>query len=153
MSLIKSNAVQIGQSTTPTNNFVWYQPVTPDGTMRIAVGNHGSTTDVATFSSDGSVNFAGTATFQGGVDLGQVDIIGTSISAGTLRIFEDSDNGTNYVALKAPESVTSNVTFTLPSVDGSSGQALTTNGTGTLSWSNTGVSTGKAIAMSMIFGF
>jgi hypothetical protein len=44
-------------------------------------------------------------------------------------------------------------TYTLPSADGSSGQVLSTNGSGTLSWSTaSGISTGKAIAMAMIFG-
>lgn len=138
MSLIKSNAIQIGQSLTPTQNFVWYQPTVPDGTLRVAVGNFGATTDIMTVSNDGSVNFAGAATFQGGVDLGTVDIIGSSVGGGTLKIFEDTDNGTNYVALKAPDSVASNITFTLPAVDGSAGQALTTNGSGTLSWAAAG---------------
>lgn len=44
-------------------------------------------------------------------------------------------------------------TYTLPSADGSSGQALVTNGSGTLSWGSAGITTGKAIAMAMIFGF
>ena len=42
--------------------------------------------------------------------------------------------------------------FTLPGSDGSSGQALTTNGTGTLSFADAGISTGKAIAMAIVFG-
>jgi hypothetical protein len=49
--------------------------------------------------------------------------------------------------------VTSNVLWTLPSADGTNGQAITTNGSGTLSFSSAGISTGKSIAMSMIFGF
>lgn len=47
--------------------------------------------------------------------------------------FADSDSS-NWVAFQAPATVSSNVTWTLPSTDGSSGQALNTNGTGTLSW-------------------
>lgn len=47
--------------------------------------------------------------------------------------FADSDSS-NWVAFQAPATVSSNVTWTLPSTDGSSGQALSTNGTGTLSW-------------------
>jgi len=47
--------------------------------------------------------------------------------------FADSDSS-NWVAFQAPATVSSNVTWTLPSADGSSGQALSTNGTGTLSW-------------------
>jgi len=42
--------------------------------------------------------------------------------------------------------------FTLPSSDGGSGQALVTNGSGTLSFSDAGISTGKAIAMAIVFG-
>lgn len=47
--------------------------------------------------------------------------------------FADSDSS-NWVALQAPATVASNVTWTLPSADGSSGQALSTNGAGTLGW-------------------
>ena len=47
--------------------------------------------------------------------------------------FADSDSS-NYVALQAPATVASNVTFTLPSADGSSGQVLQTDGSGTLSF-------------------
>ena len=45
-------------------------------------------------------------------------------------------------------------TFTLPSADGTVGQVLTTDGAGSLTFvsSSGGVSTGKAIAMAMIFG-
>ena len=71
---------------------------------------------------------------------------------GDLR-FADSDSS-NYVALQGPATVASNVTWTLPSTDGTTGQVLSTNGSGTLSWaSGGGISTGKAIAMAMIFGF
>ena len=47
--------------------------------------------------------------------------------------FADSDSS-NYVALQAPATVASNVTFTLPSADGSSGQVLQTDGSGVLSF-------------------
>lgn len=47
--------------------------------------------------------------------------------------FADSDSS-NWVAFQAPGTVASNVTWTLPGTDGSSGQAFSTNGTGTLSW-------------------
>ena len=42
--------------------------------------------------------------------------------------------------------------FTLPTVDGTSGQAIVTNGSGTLSFADAGISTGKAIAMAIVFG-
>jgi len=55
-------------------------------------------------------------------------------SALNLR-FSDADSS-NYVAFKSPATVASNIIWTLPAADGTSGQALTTNGTGTLSWSS-----------------
>jgi len=65
--------------------------------------------------------------------------------------FEDASGG-EYVALKAPTTVSSNLTLTLPSADGTSGQALTTNGSGALSFSDAGIGIGKAIAMAIVFG-
>lgn len=50
--------------------------------------------------------------------------------------FEESDGGSNYIGFQAPASVTSDVTFILPNGDGTSGQVMKTNGSGTLSWSN-----------------
>ena len=55
-----------------------------------------------------------------------------SSTGGSLQLFEDTDNGTNFVALKAPNAVTSDTTFTLPDGDGSSGQFIRTNGAGQL---------------------
>ena len=40
-----------------------------------------------------------------------------------------------------------------PTADGTNGQALVTNGSGTLSFGTAGITTGKSIAMAMIFGF
>jgi hypothetical protein len=57
---------------------------------------------------------------------------------GDLR-FGDADSS-NWVALQAPATVVSNVTWTLPATDGTSGQALTTNASGTLSWATNTVS-------------
>jgi len=53
-------------------------------------------------------------------------------ATGALR-FADSDSS-NYVAFKSPATVASNVTWTLPSTDGTTGQVLSTNGSGVLSW-------------------
>ena len=52
----------------------------------------------------------------------------------------DSDSS-NWVAFQAPATVASNVTWTLPAADGTSGQTLQTNGSGTLSWSTPSAST------------
>ncbi len=57
---------------------------------------------------------------------------------GDLR-FGDSDSS-NWVAFHGASTISSNVTWTLPASDGTNGQALTTNGSGTLSWSTNTVS-------------
>ena len=54
--------------------------------------------------------------------------------------FADADSS-NWVALQAPATVASNITWTLPTADSSGTQALTSNGSGTLSWSTTGDAT------------
>jgi hypothetical protein len=51
-----------------------------------------------------------------------------------IRFRETTANGTNYVALKAPASLSADLTFTLPATDGTNGQVLTTNGSGVLSF-------------------
>jgi predicted secreted protein len=51
--------------------------------------------------------------------------------------FGDSD-GSHYVALQAPATVSSNLTFTLPAADGTSGQAMVTDASGNLSFAAAG---------------
>jgi len=55
-------------------------------------------------------------------------------TGGTIKLNEGTNNGAHFIALKAPNSVGSSVTFTLPSADGSSGHLLTTDGSGNLSF-------------------
>jgi hypothetical protein len=58
MSLIKANAVQVGQSNTATQNFTLAVPSSPDGTIKLARGNAGATTqDVLNVSNAGVVSF------------------------------------------------------------------------------------------------
>ena len=62
-------------------------------------------------------------------------LIGNSATVGgTIKFNEGTNNGTHFVALKSPNSVASNLTFTLPGTDGSSGHLLTTDGSGNLSF-------------------
>ena len=82
-----------------------------------------------------------------------------STTGGSMKFKEGTSNGTDHVALKAPNSLGASVTFTLPNADGSAGQFLTTNGSGELSFgtvtqslsiaadsgSNDSVSTGETI--------
>ncbi len=57
MSLIKANAVQVGQSPTATQNFTLAVPSSPDGTIKLARGNAGATTqDVLSVDASGNIN-------------------------------------------------------------------------------------------------
>ena len=56
MSLLKTGAVQVGQSNTASNNFHWRNLL--DGLLRLSRGNAGSpTTDVMRVKADNSVEF------------------------------------------------------------------------------------------------
>jgi len=65
-------------------------------------------------------------------------VIGNATAGSEIRLPEDTDNGSNYVAIKAPDTIASNLTLTLPSADGTSGQVLQTNGSGVLSFASGG---------------
>jgi len=68
---------------------------------------------------------------------GTYRFLGTSTQAATLRLYEDTDDGSNYTAFKVGTQ-SGDITYTLPTADGSSGQFLSTNGSGTLSWASSG---------------
>jgi len=72
-------------------------------------------------------------------------VIGNATAGSEIRLPEDTDNGSNYVAIKAPDTIASNLTLTLPSADGSSGQVLQTNGSGVLSFAGVSASAGQVI--------
>ena len=84
-------------------------------------------------STGATLSDTGGATFTG-----SVDVAGTSTAGSNIKLYEDTDNGTNYVSFKAPDTIAANVTWTLPSADGTSAQVLSTNGSGTLSWASAG---------------
>jgi hypothetical protein len=80
------------------------------------------------------------------------DSSGITLSNNNALVFNDADNSA-AVGFKAPTTVSGAVTWVLPAADATtSGYALTSDASGTLSWASGGVSTGKAIAMAMIFG-
>jgi hypothetical protein len=56
------------------------------------------------------------------------------LAQGTVKLQESG--GTNFTALKAAASISNDVTYTLPPADGSTGQVLSTNGSGTLAWTS-----------------
>jgi hypothetical protein len=65
----------------------------------------------------------------------------TNLTTGTLasdelRLKELPGNGTNFTGFKAPNALIGDVIYTLPLTDGTSGQVLSTNAAGVLSWSS-----------------
>jgi hypothetical protein len=94
---------------------------------------------------DSTVSITGLSTTATGTVLTLSDSVNTTTvnliidNQKEIRFRETTANGTNYVALKAPASVASDLTFTLPATDGSSGQALVTNGSGVLSFASAGL--------------
>ena len=77
-------------------------------------------------------------------DGGFVAIANGATGPGQLRLYEDTDNGTNYTAFQVGTQ-SGDVTYTLPTADGSNGNALLTNGSGTLSWGSAGAATLNAL--------
>lgn len=87
--------------------------------------------------SAGAASFATlTSTAQTGLSLNPFGA--AAGNTGEIRFLELAANGANYAAFKSPDLLAANVTWTLPSADGTVGQVLSTNGAGVLSWATGG---------------
>ena len=107
---------------------------------------------------DSTVSITGLATSASGTVLTLADatvtlspstyvrIDGGATQAGEVRLYEDSDDGANYVGFKAPNVGTS-YTLTLPTATGGADQVLSTNGSSVLSWADNADPTALAIAL------
>ncbi len=117
-----------------------------DGTDDISFATINYTTNTVDWL-DSSITITGLSTTATGTVLTLSDTANTTSvnliidNQKEVRFRETTANGTNYIALKAPASVASDLTFTLPATDGASGQALVTNGSGVLSFASAGLAT------------
>ena len=84
----------------------------------------------------------------GGTERAQVDSNGVTIKGQKELRLNDSDDS-NYIAIKSPATVSSNVTLTLPSSDGDADQYLKTDGSGNLTWAS--VSTPASVPTGSVF--
>ena len=115
------------------------------GTMTGALlGHAGSTAAAPAFSFDTDTDlglFRKQANVMGfsssGTEQMVFDANGISLRTQNEIRFEDAGGG-QYVALKAPTTVSSSFTFTLPAADGSNGQFIQTDGSGNLSFGGSG---------------
>lgn len=113
---------------------------TSDGTAVLKIQTGGNDAIVFDSSQNVTVNndltVSGDASVTGTTTLGNATLTGniTIQAQGDVR-FADADSS-NFVALQAPSTVATNLTLTLPSVDGTANQALITDGSGNLSFAN-----------------
>ena len=99
MSLIKANAVQIGQSPTATQNFTLAVPSSPDGTIKLARGNSGATTqDVISVDASGNVSFAGTTSL-GNISNSTAIATGSTTARSLANRFADVANVRDFGAV------------------------------------------------------
>ena len=100
----------------------------------------GGTTNSIQYNSAGS--FAGSTNFT--YDATNVSLLNN----GALRLYNTA--GSFYTGLKVAAGAAATATFTLPSADGTNGQGIGTNGSGTLAFYPY-ATVGKAIAISLVF--
>lgn len=72
----------------------------------------------------------------GGLELSGKEVLqeATASQQGQIRLYEDTDNGSNYMGFSAPAAITASLALLLPNGDGTSGQYMKTDGSGTLAW-------------------
>ena len=104
----------------------------PASSTANAIARYNGTTGQLLKNSVGAtIDDTGAPTFTGII---QANPVSTTVGA-SIRLLEGSTSGTNYVSFKAPNTLTADVTWTLPSADATvAGQLLSSNAAGTLSW-------------------
>ena len=106
-------------------------------------------------SSGAAINLNASSNYDTNINTGSstgLVTIGNSSSIFNIKSAAVRINGSSsgYVGIAVPSSVSS-YTLTMPSVTGSNGQVLQTNGSGTLSWTSTGTVTSVGLSLPSIF--
>ena len=83
---------------------------------------------------DGTLTASSAMTVDSNSAISTINVGNSATVGGTIAFNEGTNNGSNTVSLKAPNSVASNLALTLPGSDGSDGHVLTTDGSGNLSF-------------------
>lgn len=99
--------------------------------------------------SDTQIQFNDSNAFGGDAGLTYLKASDALVLAGEIR-FTETGGGSDYVGFKAPSAITTSRIYTLPAADGTSGQVLSTNGSGVLTWST--VISGLTVGSTTISG-
>src|SRR5210317_5278 len=83
---------------------------------------------------DGTLTGSSALIVDANLAINTLNIGNATTTGGEIRFNEGTNNGVSYVGLKAPNSLTSSQTYTLPSTDGTAGQFLKTDGNGALAF-------------------
>src|SRR6056300_763274 len=81
---------------------------------------------------DGTLTGSSAIIVDANLAINTLNIGNATTTGGELRFNEGTNNGTNFIGLKAPNAVTTSKTFVLPDGDGTAGQFLKTDGSGNL---------------------
>jgi hypothetical protein len=96
----------------------------------LRAGEPGFTTD----SYDLYVGVNSTSALNQFVGSGRYWSVGTASTGSGVKLVEGTNNGTNTVTIKSPDSLAASYTLTMPADDGNSGDLLTSDGSGGLSF-------------------
>jgi hypothetical protein len=114
--------------------FIGVGPVGGDGnaSQQVAIGGKYFTGLLG--ATPGTLAASGAILVDANKAIDQLIVGNSSGSSGFIKLNEATNNGTDSVTIKAPTTLAGSVTLTLPGTAGSSGQVLTTDGLGTLSF-------------------
>jgi hypothetical protein len=149
MFSVDEDGISVANGTSSTGAVIRLGEATANGTNYVGIQAPASLAANVTYtlpSADGTsaqvlqTNGSGTLSF-----VSLLTTAATTTAGAILELSEGTNNGTNYVRIQAPASLAANVTYTLPTADGSNGDRLTTDGSGTLSWS--AVTTGASYSI------
>ena len=121
-----------------TNNAVGLNDVVDDTTPQLGGDLDVNGNDIVS-TSNGAINITPDGTGNVAVTTNNFTLTGGSGQQSKLSMFEDTANGSEYVRLQPPSSLAASYTLTFPADDGDSGEVLSTNGAGTLSWTAAGL--------------
>lgn len=120
---------------------IYQDPITLHSTIVSSAtgGLYMKSDNVGLLSEDGTKTFVyatgGGVSINDGLGVTRLKTTVNGTEASGYLQFNDINSGSfNYLRFQAPNTVTTNTTFTFPDGDGTAGQALVTDGSGTLSW-------------------